>query len=170
MLVLVWQHGYGSNALWGIPANGSIPSWLPVIVFAFLFGLSMDYEVFILARIREEYDRPAPPTLPSSTAWPHRPARHERRADPVPRFVAMSTGPDQRLKMIATGLGAGILLDATLIRCLLVPALVSLFGAYNWWLPSRAARLLRIEPSPLHATVRPRTTPGGAIELELARA
>ena len=57
VLVLVWQHGYGSNALWAIPANGSIPSWLPVIVFAFLFGLSMDYEVFILARIREEYDR-----------------------------------------------------------------------------------------------------------------
>ena len=56
VLTLVWQHGYGSNALWGIAATGSIPSWLPVIVFAFLFGLSMDYEVFILARMREEYD------------------------------------------------------------------------------------------------------------------
>ena len=56
VLTLVWQHGFGSNALWGIPATSSIPSWLPVIVFAFLFGLSMDYEVFILARMREEYD------------------------------------------------------------------------------------------------------------------
>ena len=56
VLTLVWQLGYGSDALWGIPATASIPSWLPVIVFAFLFGLSMDYEVFILARMREDYD------------------------------------------------------------------------------------------------------------------
>jgi RND superfamily putative drug exporter len=55
-LTLIWQKGYGSHAVWGIPAIGSIPSWLPVIVFAFLFGLSMDYEVFILTRMREEYD------------------------------------------------------------------------------------------------------------------
>jgi RND superfamily putative drug exporter len=54
------------------------------------------------------------------------------------------------VKVLATGLGAGILVDATLIRCLLVPALVSLFGAYNWWLPAWAARLLRVAPSPLH--------------------
>ena len=57
VLVLVWQHGYGSEAIWGIQATGSIPSWMPLMIFAFLFGLSMDYEVFILARMREEYDR-----------------------------------------------------------------------------------------------------------------
>ena len=57
MLVLVWQYGHGSEAIWGIAATGSIPSWMPLMVFAFLFGLSMDYEVFILARMREEYDR-----------------------------------------------------------------------------------------------------------------
>ncbi len=57
VLVLVWQHGYGSEAIWGIEATGSIPSWMPLMVFAFLFGLSMDYEVFILSRMREEYDR-----------------------------------------------------------------------------------------------------------------
>ena len=57
VLVLVWQHGYGSEAIWGIQATGSISSWMPLIVFAFLFGLSMDYEVFILSRMREEYDR-----------------------------------------------------------------------------------------------------------------
>ena len=55
-LILIWQKGYGSNALWGVPATGSIPNWIPVIVFAFLFGISMDYEVFILTRMREEYD------------------------------------------------------------------------------------------------------------------
>ena len=57
VLVLVWQEGYGSEAIWGIQATGSIPSWMPLMIFAFLFGLSMDYEVFILARMREEYDR-----------------------------------------------------------------------------------------------------------------
>ena len=57
VLVLVWQHGYGSELIWGIEATGAIPSWMPLMIFAFLFGLSMDYEVFILARMREEYDR-----------------------------------------------------------------------------------------------------------------
>ena len=57
VLVLVWQHGYGSELIWGVEATGSIPSWMPLMIFAFLFGLSMDYEVFILARMREEYDR-----------------------------------------------------------------------------------------------------------------
>ncbi len=57
VLVLVWQHGYGSELIWGIEATGSIPSWMPLMIFAFLFGLSMDYEVFILSRMREEYDR-----------------------------------------------------------------------------------------------------------------
>ena len=57
VLVLVWQLGYGSEAIWDIQATGSIPSWMPLMIFAFLFGLSMDYEVFILTRMREEYDR-----------------------------------------------------------------------------------------------------------------
>ena len=57
VLTLVWQQGHGSSEIWGIAATGSIPSWIPLMVFAFLFGLSMDYEVFILSRMREEYDR-----------------------------------------------------------------------------------------------------------------
>jgi uncharacterized membrane protein YdfJ with MMPL/SSD domain len=57
VMVLVWQQGHGSQALWSIPATGAITVWVPIMVFAFLFGLSMDYEVFILSRIREEYDR-----------------------------------------------------------------------------------------------------------------
>jgi RND superfamily putative drug exporter len=83
-------------------------------------------------------------------------------------FLAMSTGPMTDLKILATGLGGGILVDATVIRCLLVPALVSLFGAYNWWLPAWAARLLRVEPSPLHPSAPAR--PRGTVELEAARA
>ena len=56
VMALVWQEGHGSDAIWGIAATGAITAWIPLMVFAFLFGLSMDYEVFILARMREEYD------------------------------------------------------------------------------------------------------------------
>ncbi len=56
-MTLVWQEGHGSDEIWGIAATGSIASWIPLMVFAFLYGLSMDYEVFILARMREEYDQ-----------------------------------------------------------------------------------------------------------------
>ena len=63
-------------------------------------------------------------------------------------FAAMASGPETDVKILATGLAAGILLDATVIRALLVPAVVSLFGRWNWWLPPRAARLLRVAPSP----------------------
>ncbi len=151
VMVLVWQHGDISHALWGIPATGAITMWVPVMVFAFLFGLSMDYEVFILARMRETYDA----TGDTRTAVVEGIGRTGRLVTSaalilVLSFLAMSTGPETDIKILATGLGAGILVDATLIRCLLVPALVSLFGAYNWWLPAWAARLLRVTPSPLH--------------------
>ena len=141
VLTLVWQHGYGSRLLWGIRRTGSIPSWLPLMVFAFLFGLSMDYEVFILARMREEYDS----TGSTDAAVvrgdrPHRPAGHQRRADPLPRLRRDGHRPrTPSVKMFATGLGAGILIDATIIRALLVPAVVSLFGRWNWWLPRAGA-------------------------------
>ena len=86
VLVLVWQHGYGSEAIWGIEATGSIPSWMPLMIFAFLFGLSMDYEVFILSRMREEYDRTgSTETAVIQGIGRTGPAGDERRADPVPR-------------------------------------------------------------------------------------
>ena len=147
VVTLVWQEGYGSDALWGIPAAGSIPSWLPLMVFAFLFGLSMDYEVFILARMREEYDA----TGSTETAVVRGIGRTGRLVTSAALilflgFVAMATAPDTGVKMIATGLGAGILLDATIVRALLVPAAVALFGRWNWWLPRPIARILRAAP------------------------
>jgi putative drug exporter of the RND superfamily len=147
VLVLVWQHGYGSDALWGVPANGSIPSWLPVIVFAFLFGLSMDYEVFILARIREEYDRTGQ-TDASITGGLARTGRLVTSAALILflGFAAMATAPNTSVKMIATGLGAGILLDATVVRALLLPAAMSLLGRVNWWMPPALARVLHPPP------------------------
>jgi RND superfamily putative drug exporter len=150
VLVLVWQHGYGSELIWDIQATGSIPSWMPLMIFAFLFGLSMDYEVFILARMREEYDR----TGSTEAAVVQGIGRTGRLVTSAAlilflSFVAMASSPGTDLKMFATGLGAGILLDATVIRALIVPAVISLMGRYNWWLPSWPAKLLRVKPSPL---------------------
>jgi putative drug exporter of the RND superfamily len=148
VLVLVWQHGYGSEAIWDIQATGSIPSWMPLMIFAFLFGLSMDYEVFILARMREEFDR----TGSTETAVVTGIGRTGRLVTSAAlilflTFVAMASSPGTDLKMFATGLGAGILLDATVIRALIVPAVIALMGRWNWWLPRWPARLLRVEPS-----------------------
>jgi putative drug exporter of the RND superfamily len=148
VLALVWQEGWGSQAIWGIAATGSVPAWIPLMVFAFLFGLSMDYEVFILARMREEFDR----TGSTRTAVVRGIGRTGRLVTSAAlilflAFVSLASGPDTNVKMFATGLGAGILFDATVIRALLVPAAVSLFGRWNWWLPERPARLLRVRPS-----------------------
>jgi RND superfamily putative drug exporter len=148
VLVLVWQHGYGSEAIWDIQATGSIPSWMPLMIFAFLFGLSMDYEVFILARMREEYDRTGS-TEQAVITGIGRTGRLVTSAALILflTFVAMASGPGTDLKMFATGLGAGILLDATVVRALIVPAVIALMGRWNWWLPAWPARLLRVEPS-----------------------
>ncbi|MGN6187258.1 MAG: MMPL family transporter [Conexibacter sp.] len=158
VLVLVWQEGYGSDLIWGIPASGSITSWIPLMVFAFLFGLSMDYEVFILSRVREEYDATAD-TNESVVRGIGRTGRLVTSAALILflAFMSLASSPGTQVKVLATGLAAGILLDATVIRALLVPAAVSLFGKANWWLPDWFARLLRVQPS--HALDRP---PAGA--------
>ena len=150
VLVLVWQHGYGSEAIWDIQATGSIPSWMPLMIFAFLFGLSMDYEVFILARMREEYDRTGSTERAVITGI-GRTGRLVTSAALILflTFVAMGSSPGTDLKMFATGLGAGILLDATVIRALIVPAVIALMGRWNWWLPAWPARMLGVEPSVL---------------------
>jgi putative drug exporter of the RND superfamily len=152
VLVLVWQHGYGSELIFGIEATGSIPSWMPLMIFAFLFGLSMDYEVFILSRMREEYDR----TGSTETAVIQGIGRTGRLVTSAAlilflAFTAMASGPGTEVKMMATGLAAGILLDATVIRALIVPAVIALMGRWNWWLPEWSARLLRVEPSRMPA-------------------
>ena len=87
LMVLFWQEGYGSNAVFGIAATGAVTFWIPLMVFAFLFGLSMDYEVFILSRIREEYDGGAS-TDDAVIMGIGRdgPSGHQRGADPVPRL------------------------------------------------------------------------------------
>jgi len=159
VIVLVWQHGHGSHTIWGVPATGAITNWVPLIAFAFLYGLSMDYEVFILTRVREERDRTGSTTA-GIVEGVGRTGRLVTGAAAILflAFAALSTGPQTDLKVAATALGAGILLDATVVRGLLVPALVAVLGRWNWWLPAWAARLLRIPP--LSAVTEPAATGG----------
>ena len=109
---------------------------MPILAFSFLFGLSMDYEVFILTRMREEYDATGS-TDAAVVRGIGRTARLVTAAALILSlaFVAMGSAPDTTVKIMATGLAAGIFLDATIVRALLVPATVSLMGKWNWWLP-----------------------------------
>ncbi len=141
--------------------------WVPLMVFAFLFGLSMDYEVFILTRIREAYDASGD-ARHAVTEGLGRTGRLVTSAAAILMlsFLSMSTGPQTDLKILATGLGAGIIIDAVVVR-LLVPALVALFGRANWWLPSSLARLLRI-PAPASPVTGAIAAPEGSRTGDLA--
>ncbi|MDO9409610.1 MMPL family transporter [Patulibacter sp.] len=144
IVVLVWQQGGGSELLGGVPATGSITTWVPLAIFAFLYGLSMDYEVFILSRVREEYDRTGS-TDEAVIEGLGRTGRLVTSAALVLflAFVALGAAPNTEIRILATGLAAGILLDATVVRALVVPALVTLFGKANWWLPAALERRWR---------------------------
>ena len=149
VLTWFWQEGHGSQAIFGIPATGAITFWVPLMIFAFLFGLSMDYEVFILSRVREEYDR----TGNTNEAVVEGLGRTGRLVTCAAlilflAFMSLASAPDTDIKVLATGLGAGIVLDATLIRAFLVPALVALLGRWNWWMPRPLGRALLLPPEP----------------------
>jgi putative drug exporter of the RND superfamily len=152
-LVWFWQMGNGSDELFDISATGAITFWIPILLFAFLYGLSMDYEVFILARMREEYDAGAG-TDGAAIEGIGRTGRLVTSAALIlfGAFTALFfSGSNTDLKLLSSGLAFGILLDATIVRALIVPALVSLFGKWNWWLPEGFAKVLRVEPSLPHA-------------------
>jgi RND superfamily putative drug exporter len=158
LIVLVYQKGFGSEAIWGIEATQAINVELPVVIFAFLFGISMDYQVFIISRMREAYDR----TGSTEAAVVEGIGRTGRLVTSAAlilflAFVAFALQPGTEVKIFATALGAGILIDATIIRGVLAPAAVALFGRWNWWLPDWAARLLRVEPSPAQPEAAPQT-------------
>ena len=157
VLVLVFQHGFGSG-IWGIEATRAINVEMPIVVFAFLFGISMDYQVFIISRMREAYDR----TRSTPAAVVEGVGRTGRLVTSAAlilglAFVAFSSQPGTEAKMFATALGGGILIDATIIRGLLAPAAVAILGRWNWWLPQRPARILRVEASPVHSEAAAQT-------------
>ena len=147
ILTWFWQDGHGSRAVFGIAATGAITFWVPITIFSFLYGLSMDYEVFILSRMREEYDA----TKSTEEAMVRGLSRTGRLVTSAAlilflAFASLASAPVTDIKVLATGLGIGILLDATIIRALFVPSLIVLFGRWNWWFPDRFARLLGLRP------------------------
>jgi putative drug exporter of the RND superfamily len=150
ILTWFWQEGHGSSAIFGIPATGAVTFWVPITVFAFLFGLSMDYEVFLLSRIRECYDN-GEPTKGAVIEGLGRTGRLITCAALILflAFASLASAPVTDIKVLATGLGIGILLDATVVRALLVPSVVVLLGRWNWWLPRWLARVLRVPPREL---------------------
>ncbi|MEU7576852.1 MMPL family transporter [Streptomyces sp. NPDC041068] len=149
VVVLIWQKGYGSELLFDTPAIGAVTIWIPMAVFAFLFGLSMDYEVFILHRIRETHldllaKGQTDTTVPSVVTGISRTGRLVTSAALILflAFTALAGIPITDVKVFATALAAGIIIDATVVRGLLTPALVTLLGRSNWWFPNGLARVL----------------------------
>ena len=139
IVVFVFQQGHGSS-LWDIEPQHSITAYIPVMIFAFLFGLSMDYEVFMLSRMREAYDE----TGSTDKAIELGLARTGKLVTSAAlvlmfAFLVLSSTPGYEIKSLAIGLAAGIIFDATVIRALLVPALMKLLGDANWWMPSWAS-------------------------------
>jgi RND superfamily putative drug exporter len=140
LVVAVFQWGWGIELL-GLDQPAPIVSFVPLFMFALVFGLSMDYEVFLLSRIKEEYDRTNDPhgsvvTGIGSTA------RLISSAALIMIFVFASflSQPDSMIKMMALGMAAAVAVDATIVRLVLVPALMSLLGHANWWFPGRRRR------------------------------
>jgi RND superfamily putative drug exporter len=143
IIVFIFQDGHGSEAIWNVHATHSIIPWIPLMIFAFLFGLSMDYEVFMISRMREAYDEIGDNRHAIALGL----ARTGKLVTSAAlvlmfAFFVLSTSPGVDVKQFGIGLAAGIIFDATVIRALLVPALMRLFGRWNWWLPPRAARAL----------------------------
>ncbi|HEV2593108.1 MAG TPA: MMPL family transporter [Gaiellaceae bacterium] len=152
IVVFIFQWGHGSS-LWNITATGAITAWIPLMIFAFLFGLSMDYEVFMLTRMREAYDE----TGSTEKAIELGLARTGKLVTSAAlilmfAFLVLSSSPGFEIKEFAIGLAAGIIFDATVIRALLVPALMRLLGPANWWMPSWTRKVLFVkdpEPAPV---------------------
>ena len=155
IVVIIFQEGHGSS-LWNISATQAITAWIPLMIFAFLYGLSMDYEVFMLTRMREAYEE----TGSTERAIELGLARTGKLVTSAAlilmfAFLVLSSSPGFEIKVFAIGLAAGIIFDATVIRALLVPALMRLMGRWNWWMPKWTQSVLRVrqpEPAPEVAT------------------
>jgi RND superfamily putative drug exporter len=149
MLVVFFRWGVGSS-LFGLYQFGQVEGWIPIFLFAMLFGLSMDYEVFLVTRMRESWDHGAD----NVTAVAHGLERTGRiiTAAAIIMCAAFSgfvAGRIVGLQEFGLGLAVAIFVDATIVRSLLVPSLMAILGRWNWWLPRPFARMVRVPPSPL---------------------
>ena len=144
VLVLVFQNGWGEKLL-GFHSNGTIVAWLPLFLFVVLFGLSMDYHVFILSRVREAYDN----GMNTERAVAHAIGTTARvvtsaAAVMIAVFALFGTLSNIGLKEMGVGLAVAVFLDATIVRGVLLPASMKLLGDWNWWLPRKLHWLPRV--------------------------
>jgi RND superfamily putative drug exporter len=142
VLVMVFQWGWGGSVI-GLQSTVPIVSFIPMFMFAILFGLSMDYEVFLLSRVREEYvaTRDNQTSIVKGIASTGR-VITSAALIMISVFLAFVLGDDPAAKMFGLGLATAIFVDATLVRMVLVPATMTLLGDANWWLPKGLARRL----------------------------
>jgi RND superfamily putative drug exporter len=151
VLTLAFQDGWGDP--FGLQSSPQIEAWIPIFLFAILFGLSMDYEVFLLSRMREEWDL----THDNEHAVAYG-LEHTGRIITaaaiimIAAFSGFTFGSFVGLQEFGLGLSAAILLDATVVRMVLVPAVMKLLGDWNWYLPARIRRVLRVPATPARAT------------------
>jgi RND superfamily putative drug exporter len=145
ILVAVFQWGWLKNVI-GVSKEGPIDAWVPMMLFAIVFGLSMDYEVFLLSRVREEYDRNGHDNGLAVADGLAATARviTAAAAIMVCVFISFALGSDRSIKLFGLGLASAIFLDATLVRMVLVPATMELLGDINWWLPRWLGRVLPV--------------------------
>jgi uncharacterized membrane protein YdfJ with MMPL/SSD domain len=148
VLVLVFQHGVGSGL--GFESSPQIEAWIPIFLFATIFGISMDYEVFLLSRIREEWDRHHDNERAVAYGLEHTGRIITAAAIiMIAAFSGFMTGSFVGLQEFGLGLSAAIFLDATIVRALLVPAAMKLLGRWNWYLPEGMRRAMRLRrPAP----------------------
>ena len=145
VLVAIFQYGWGSSLL-NFRSNGGIASWLPIFMFVILFGLSMDYHVFILSRVREAFDR----GMKTEEAVAHGIKTTAGTVSSaalvmVGVFSIFATLPILDMKELGIGLAAAVLIDATIVRAVLLPATMKLLGDWNWYLPNWLGWLPKIE-------------------------
>jgi RND superfamily putative drug exporter len=146
ILVLVFQHGFGAGLL-GFQQVDSIEAWVPLFLFSVLFGLSMDYQVFLLSRIKERYDETGDTT--GAVTWGvSSTARIITGAALIiiVVFIGFAMGDMVMFQQMGFGIAVALLLDATVIRSVLLPSLMVLLGRRNWYLPRWLGWLPRLEP------------------------
>jgi uncharacterized membrane protein YdfJ with MMPL/SSD domain len=148
VLVAAFRYGWGEPL--GLVGADQIDGWIPVFLFAMLFGLSMDYEVFLVSRMREEWDAGGD-NQRAVHAGLAKTGRLVTAAGAimVAAFAGFVAGSFAGLQEFGLGLAAAILIDVTVVRAVLVPAVMKLMDRWNWWMPARVARVVRVKPSPL---------------------
>jgi RND superfamily putative drug exporter len=161
MLVTVFRFGVGHDLVGTLYRIGQVEGWIPIFLFAMLFGLSMDYEVFLVTRMREAWDG----LEDNREAVAHGLERTGRIVTAaavvmVAAFLGFVAGRIVGLQEFGLGLAVAIFVDATVVRAVLVPSLMAVFGRWNWWLPEPIARVVRVAPSPLERP-RPALSPSG---------